>query len=173
MLVLLGYLLSISFDYGRGGLFPVVFLSMGIVALLFELTTEVALPKRQADVVKAYLDGITSDVEDSFGEQMEEEDEEEEEEESREEKMADQAGITVDFYKRIGILVALIFGYGVVSFLIGVLYAIPFFVIPAIYLVGSQSMLRAIVVMAITMITIYGLFGVWMNIPIFDGVLLG
>lgn len=171
LLIVFGYLTVITLDLvEEGRLYPLVFLGVALAALTLELFIEVVLPVRYAAVVTAYLEGVTSEVESSFGEETESE---EQAESPEEDDLSDQAGVTLDHRLRIAILTGLIVGYGLVSYLIGVFYAIPLFVFPSIYLVGSRSFVRAAIVTLITMVAVYFLFFEWMHVPVFDGVLLG
>lgn len=168
-LIAFGYLAYISMDVPETGrFFPIVFLSIGLFALGVELLIEVGLPYQVSHTIKQYLEGVTGEVQASFEEtagEMITQDE-------REQELDTLPGITYDPIKRKAILVLLVIGYGIASYLVGIFYAIPLFVFGTIYLVGSQKLIRSIIVTVLLMIAVYFLFNQYMHVPIFDGVLL-
>lgn len=170
LLLVFGILTTITLELvEEGRLYPLVFLGVALGALLLELFIEVILPPRYSEVVTTYLEGVTSEVETSFADV---DDEEESTFDGDVDDLSGQAGITLDRRNRIAIMIGLIVAFGLLSYLIGVLFAIPFIVYPSIYLIGSQSFVRATVVTLITAVSVYFLFFEWMHVPVFDGVLL-
>ncbi|QCS44697.1 tripartite tricarboxylate transporter TctB family protein [Natrinema versiforme] len=141
--------------------FPLIFIAIGVLALTIELVTNVFLPKPYRDSVQQYTQGLSGNVESSFTESYDDNNDNRNE-------LADLPGITLNNTYRIALISLLIIGYGISTYLIGFLPTIPLFTFSAIYLIGSKSLTRAILMTIILMVFIYILFGELMNVPIFE-----
>lgn len=133
--------------------FPLVFLIMGLVAMLLEMIIRL-LPPKYGDPIRRLTTGIAAEMDSELTE-----DEEEEEEEGEE----------VQEKRTLAIAIGLIVGFGVLSYLISFLLALPVFVACSIFLLGEGDVKNTILTTIVLLLLVYFVFGDFMNVPIETG----
>jgi hypothetical protein len=137
---------------------PLIIASLGIVSILVELFVRFVL-KREAPMA---LDSAQL-----FGADRKED-------EFRAQSVAKEAAMEVRPGGTLRAIVLWVVGVGVMLFLFG--FQITSFAYPAIYLVFGNTRMawwRAMIVGALTWLSIFLLFSVLLNLPLFKGILFG
>ncbi|WP_332900151.1 tripartite tricarboxylate transporter TctB family protein [Haladaptatus sp. CMSO5] len=165
-LVAFAYLAYTATSYEQSARqFPLVFLAVGFIALLFELGI-IVLPQQYSAPLRRMTTGLAADM----GEELKATAGEDEEE--TREPVAAEPETDGSEDRKIAITLGLMLGFGVAAYLISFLFAIPVFVLATVHFVGTKNYRRAAIVSAFLMVSVYAVFGELMNVPIQDGVLL-
>lgn len=145
--------------------FPQVFIYAGIAVLGIELLINL-LPERYSAPLQRYTSGLADDM------ALEDEEEEPASDTSAQTEASEAAGSTRQRYGRLALILALVIGYFLATYLIGFLFATPLFVFATVYTLGSHDYRVGILMSVVFVLMIYGLFGELMNVPIMEGLLI-
>lgn len=159
ILAILVTFLVMGFGYShRAKMIPLIIAAFGIVALLVEMFVRFVLKKEAA---------LAIDGAELFGADKKED-------EFRAQSEAKEAVVETKPGGKLYEIVLWTIGMGVMLFVVG--FQITSFAYPAIYLIfGNTRMVwwRAIIVGALTWLSIFLLFSMLLNLPFFKGILLG
>lgn len=155
-------ILWITQDYTEiARLFPNVIFGLGVIFAVVELVANV-LPAPYREQYHRIFSGLTDDFD------IEAELEAEIEGETDLQKPAEER----ERRRRFVIISSLLLGFYVVAYLIGFIFTVPLFVFIGLYLMGFKDYRAMLILAVFLVVVVYGLFGVLMNVPITEGVLV-
>lgn len=159
---------------GTSRQFPLVFLAFGFVAITFELVVRL-LPPAYREPIERLTTGLAADMGEEAEEAVKEQPDETQPGSEAEAASRPPTYASEEMSKNevIILTIALITGFGVLSYYISFMLAMPPFVFATFYLIGSRNYTHAAMTSVALLVFLQVVFADVMNVPIDTGVLFG
>lgn len=154
--------------------FPLLFLAFGLVAMTIELATRL-LPPVYSEPIQRLTTGIAAEMDEEVTEELEQAKEQEDETEASDTAASEGDRVADELTKRqtLGITIALVAGFSILSYYISFMLAMPLFVFASFWAIGSRNVLHAAITTVILLVMLEFVFAGVMNVPIDTGALFG